>query len=594
MNLVGLVSAGSGLVSAKNRIVDAPPAPSPRYPAMAKLEASEVADLLLEIGRRASLEGGNPYKAKAYVRAAESLRNASRPLAEIVRRGELRQIPGVGDAIAERISNLHRTGADPTLTKMRAKLPASVLDLLAVPGLRPDKVLRLHALLGVRSLGDLEEACRDGRLERVKGLGPALQRKISQGLEILRTGRGRLHMHRAAEVLEQAISELRAHRPDLTNIQIAGDLRRGCEVVADLRLVATSKARGTSEEQLGNITLQITRPEWLGAVLVLATGNAAHLAMLQELASAKGLTITLDGLKRDKKVIPTPAEGDVYKRLSLPFIEAELREGEDEIRRAKSKKLPRLIQDGDLRGIIHAHTDMSDGVHTLEQMAEAARKIGHQYIGITDHSQSAHYAGGLSVEEIEQQHIEIDILNARYGSRFRILKGIESDIRPDGTLDYPDEVLARFDFVIASVHGQFRLDRVTQTARLIRAVSHPRTTILGHPTGRQLLRRPGYDVDLDAVLRVCAQNGVAVEINANPYRLELDWRWHQRALQLGCLLSIDPDAHSVGELRLVRWGVAIARKGMVQKKQVLSCFTRPALLAYLAKRKYARTRPSKR
>jgi DNA polymerase (family 10) len=402
-------------------------------------------------------------------------------------------------------------------------------------------------------------------------------------------------MHRAAEVLDHAISELERHRPELNNIQIAGDLRRGCEVVADLRLVATSsKARSTTEERLGNITLQVTRPEWLGAVLALATGSATHLAKLQELASAKGLAITPEGVKRGEKVIPTPGEADSYKLLGLPFIEPELREGEEEVRLAKSKKLPRLVQDGDIRGIIHCHTDMSDGVHTLEQMAEAAHKSGYQYIGITDHSQSAHYAGGLSVEEIEQQHAAIDALNARYGSRFRILKGIESDIRSDGALDYPDDVLARFDFVVASVHGQFRLDRSAQTARLIRAVSHPLTTILGHPTGRQLLRRPGYDVDLEAVLRACAKHGVAVEINANPYRLELDWRWHQRALTLGCLLSIDPDAHSMTELRLVQWGVAIARKGMVQKRQVLSCFTRPELLAHLAKRKRARARRAKR
>jgi DNA polymerase (family X) len=345
-----------------------------RYPPMTKLEASDVADLLLEIGRRASLEGGNPYKAKAYLRAAESLRNASRPLVEMIRRCELRQIPGVGDAIAERITNLHRTGTDPTLTKMRAKLPTGVLDLLAVPGLRPDKVLRLHDQLGIGSLDDLAQACREGRLEGVKGLGPALQRMISQGLEILRTGRGQLHMHRAAELLDHAISEFVRHRPELKNIQIAGDLRRGCEVVADLLLAATSsQARSTTEEQVGNITLQVTRPEWLGAVLVLATGSATHIGKLQDLASAKGLAITPEGVRRGE--IPTPSEGDVYKLLGLPFIDPELREGEEEIRLAKSKKLPRLVQYGDIRGIIHCHTDMSDGVHTLSRWRKPHARV---------------------------------------------------------------------------------------------------------------------------------------------------------------------------------------------------------------------------
>jgi DNA polymerase (family X) len=239
----------------------------------------------------------------------------------------------------------------------------------------------------------------------------------------------------------------------------------------------------------------------------------------------------------------------------------------------------------DLRGVLHLHTDFSDGVNTLEEMAEAARERGYAYLGVADHSQSAHYAGGLTLEEIAAQHEMADGLNRRYRGRFRILKGVESDILADGSLDYASEVLARLDFVVASVHSQFKMSRQEQTKRIIAAVSNPYTTILGHLTGRQLLRRPGYEVDIEAVLKACAKHGVAVEINGNPYRLELDWRWHRKALELGCTLSINPDAHSISELDLVRWGVAVARKGGVPKDRVLNAMSLAQMLAHLATRR---------
>jgi DNA polymerase (family 10) len=262
-----------------------------------------------------------------------------------------------------------------------------------------------------------------------------------------------------------------------------------------------------------------------------------------------------------------------------------LREGRGEVERAIKGKLPPLVADPDLRGILHAHTDLSDGVDTLEVMAEATRERGYQYFGVADHSKSAHYAGGLSIEEVLQQHLAIDRLNQSSGKDFRILKGIESDILSDGSLDYPDEVLERFDFVVASVHSRFKLDRETQTERILRAVANPYTTILGHMTGRQLLRRPGYELDIEKILKACAEHCVAVEINANPWRLDLDWRWHQRALELGCIMSINPDAHSAREIDLTHWGVEMARKGGVSAKRVLNCFTLPQLMQHLRKRR---------
>ena len=291
------------------------------------------------------------------------------------------------------------------------------------------------------------------------------------------------------------------------------------------------------------------------------------------------------GLRRGAKIVAGAREDDIYAALGLPFIPPELREGGDEIVCAREGRLPILVEDHDICGILHAHTDLSDGVNTLEDMAAAVRARGYRYFGVADHSKSAHYAGGLSVDAILRQHAAIDRLNAGYGEDFRILKGIESDILADGSLDYPVEVLARFDFVIASIHSHFRRDPAVQTERLLRAVANPFTTILGHMTGRQLLRRPGYDIDVEKVLAACGEHGVAVEINANPWRLDLDWRWHRKALELGCLMSINPDAHSQREIDLTHWGVEMARKGSVPKNKVLNCLSLPDFAAYLRNRR---------
>jgi DNA polymerase (family 10) len=513
--------------------------------------ASEVADLLEEIGRRAAFEAGNPYKAKAYVRAAESLRRLVRPLDQLIREGALQTIPGVGAAIASRIEALHRGETDASLERLRAKLPAGLLELFAVPGLRPAHILKLHDLLGVGSLDDLAEACRQGKVAKTKGLGSALERKILQGMKIASEGQGRLRMNQAQAVLDQAAAELRRLRPALRDITIAGDLRRACELVSDLRLAAVDpQAAGAAEERFGPVMLHTCSDDRFGAVLLHATGSERHLAQLETIARTKGLTLTADGLRRGSRALTTRREDDIYKALGLPFTPPELREGAGEIARARSGALPHLVTMKDLRGVLHLHTDFSDGANTLEEMADAARGRGYTYLGVADHSQSAHYAGGLKLADIETQHQMAGALNRRYRRRFRILKGIESDILPDGGLDYPPEVLERFDFVVASVHSRFRLPRDEQTKRIIAAVSNPYTTILGHPTGRQLLRRPGYDVDVEAVLRACAEHGVAVEVNGSTWRLDLDWRWHRKALDLGCMLSINPDAHSIAELDL--------------------------------------------
>jgi len=348
---------------------------------MARLDALYVADLLLEIGRRAQLEGGNPYKAKAYLRAADSLRHLVRPLAEVIAQDQLQSIPGIGEAIARRVIALHKNRTDPWLDKSREKYPSSLLERLDIPRLKPSAVIKLHQLLGINSLEDLERACRENRLKEVHGLGPALRRKVLESLAIARAGQGRLRMNRAQEALDHSIADLRQHRPELKDLTVAGDLRRGCEVISDLSLVACSReAKKPTSERLGVLALHIAPPDQFAAALLYATGKQDHIARLESLAVRKGLSLTQAGLRKGMRRIATHTEFNFYKALGLQFIPPELREGRDEVELARKNRLPKLVEESDLKGLLHIHTDASDGVHSLAEIAEAARKRGYQYL----------------------------------------------------------------------------------------------------------------------------------------------------------------------------------------------------------------------
>jgi DNA polymerase (family X) len=544
-----------------------------------------VASLLREYAQRTALRGGNPYRAKAYSRAADSLAALAVPLGELVAEDRLTEIPGVGDAIADIIAKLHKTGSHPSLEKLRKEVPEGVLEMLSLPGLRPEKVLRLYKDLGIASLAELEAAAKGDRIKKAKGLGGALQTKILQNLAIAKSGEGRLHLHRAAALLAHAKDSIRKSRPELKRVTTAGDFRRGCELVGDLAIVAeAAKPDKTSTPSADGLHIHLSDRKHFGAALLFATGSAGHIEQLQALAAEEGMRLEPDGLHKGRTLI-AGEEAEIYRALGLTFIDPELREGRDEIEAALKGKLPKLVTDQDLRGILHCHTDTSDGTETLETMAKATRQRGFEYFGVADHSKSAHYAGGLSVEEIAQQHRDADRLNKRFGKDFRILKGIESDILADGSLDYDDHVLERFDFVVASIHGRFRLDRKAQTQRLLRAISDSHTTIIGHMTGRQLQRRPGYEIDVEKVLRACAKHDVVVEINAHPWRLDLDWRWHRAALEFGCMLSINPDAHSIPELDHMHWGVLMARKGGVPAERVLNAMSLSEITRYLRQKR---------
>jgi DNA polymerase (family X) len=562
---------------------------------MPKLETSEVSRLLCELGQRLELEGGNPYRARAYTRAAENLSLTSLPLGRLVAEGRLKEIPGVGDALADVILQLHKTGHHPRLGTMREATPGGVLEMLRIPGLRPDRVRKLYKELGIASLADLEDAARSGRLAATKGYGPAFQDKVLRGLETGRGPRAR-HLHRAAAAIEFAIRSIVRTHPGWQNVTPAGDFRRACELVGALSLVAVDpELRGQDRiiEQGDQLVVHVTRPERYGIALLRATGSGEHLDALRRVARRKNLALEADGVVQDGRSVAQQTEEDIYAVLGLPYIAPELRETGKEVELALQGKLPKLVTQGDLRGVLHAHTTESDGSDSLEDMAEAARQRGYDYLGLTDHSQTAHYAGGLTIEEVAAQQRAIERLNKRYGASFHVFKGIESDILGDGSLDYPQEILASFDLVIASIHSKFRMSRTEQTERIIKAVENPYTTVLGHVTGRQLLRRPGYEVDMERVLKACAQHEVAIEINAHPWRLDMDWRWCERALELGCMFSINPDAHSTKEIDNIKWGVLMARKGAVPKERILNALGPAEFRVHLDGHRKGR-RPSRR
>ena len=563
---------------------------------MSHLTAADISRLLRELGDHMALQGGNPYRSRAYSRAADNLALSTVPIDQLIQEHRLKEIPGVGDALAAVITKLHETGEHPRLEKMRTETPQGVLEMLRLPGLRPDRIKKLYADLGIASVADLEEAARNDRLKSTKGFGPAFQAKVLQGIEMSRRPQGR-HLHRAADAFGYATAELARSHPDLTMMTPAGEFRRGLELVSSLVLVAVDphlKGMNRTITAGDSLTVHVSSKDRYGITLLLATGSAEHVEALRIVAESKGCTLDENGLHNKNRILAAKTEEDIYEDLGLPFIPPELRETGAEVQMALEHKLPELVTGKDIRGVLHAHTTGSDGADTLEDMAQATKSRGYAYLGLTDHSQTAHYAGGLKPDEVKAQQKQIEMLNKAFGARFRVFKGIESDILPDGSLDYADDILNSFDLVIASVHSQFRMNKSDQTARIVKAVSDPRTTVLGHVTGRQLSRRPGYEVDMEKILKACAEHGVAIEINANPWRLDLDWRWCARGLELGCMFSINPDAHSTEEIDNIQWGVLMARKGAVPKDRVLNTKNLAQFEAHLRRRKENQTARPKR
>ena len=574
------------------------------------MDRRDVAHVLEEIAAMLELAGENRFKVRAYETGAQAVRAFGGDLEAAVASRDLLRVPGIGAGLFGNIETLVRTGSLPFHDELRARFPAGLRECLRIPGLGARKVRQLYEALGIDSLEALETACREGGLAAARGFGPRTAEKILKGIALLRSSAGLHPYRRARRRAEEALAALAASGL-ASRIEIAGSLRRRKEIIGDIDIVAASSDAGRLADVFRGLPgvsdvvadgptktsvrfadglaadLRIVSEAEFAAALLYFTGSQEHNVELRGRARRRDLTLNEYGLFRaglHGGPLPCGSEGEIYAALDLTYIEPELREGLGEIEAAERGELPRLLEERDLSGLIHVHTDRSDGRATLEDMVSAARAAGYSYVAITDHSKTAAYAGGLDEERVLAQREEIRSLRRLYPG-FRIFHGTEADILADGTIDFGDEFLGVFDLVVASVHSRFGLPRVEQTARLLRAVRNPRVSVLGHPTGRLLLSRVGVDADIEEVVDAAVEAGCALEINCSPARLDLDWRHCRRAVDKGALLSVGPDAHSVAELGLVGLGVGIARKGWVTREATLNAKSAEELELWLERRR---------
>ena len=572
------------------------------------MDSRTAAHVLSEIAALLELRAENRFKSRAYRGAAKAVLTLDADdLTPLLRSGELARVRGIGPATLGVLTDLVETGESRYLEQLRLDLPDGILDLMRVPGLGPEKIERLHETLGIASLDDLEAAARDGRLAAVKGFGPKTAEKMPEAIAIARKSGTLALFPRAYAEAARLVSAVRRH-PDVTRAEIAGSVRRRSEVVRNIDIVAAvtgdpadvaasfARVAGVVDATIagGSAAIRFVDgtlldlhciPEAKFAVaLWRATGSEAHIRQMSDALTARGLLVDDDGVRDAQgERVPLADEHALYALLDIPLVPPEMREGSGELA-AAARSLPRLVTAADVRGILHCHSTYSDGVATIADLAHAAIARGWSYLGISDHSQSAFYAGGLSRDTVARQHDEIDELNATLGD-FRVLKGIEADIRVNGELDYDDQTLDRFDYVIGSVHSQFKLSEEAMTARIVNALENPYLTILGHPTGRLLLARDGYAVDVDAIIEKAAEAGAAIELNADPRRLDLDWRFLRQAKERGVTIEIGPDAHSIGGLDNVVVGVGVARKGWLEADDILNARSADDVLAFASARR---------
>jgi DNA polymerase (family 10) len=583
------------------------------------MDKNQVARLLDEIAALLSLkEESSVFEVRAYENAARTVSALDGDIEQLVQEDRLKGMPGIGPTLLKRIEEAVSTGHITFYDELRASTPPIKVEMLRIPGLGPKKINAIYNQLHITSISELEQACKEDRIAHLPGFGKKTQDNILKGLAHLAQHLDR-YLYPIAEHEAEQIRAALATLPQIVRLQVAGSLRRHRETVKDIDMVASvandadDEARHTimdfftSQSSVQAVTnkgetkssvilssgiamdLRVVNDSQFPYTLHHLTGSKEHNIALRRRALSMNLTINDYGLFKTKdgqeELIPCHTEADIYAALGMQYIEPELREDMGEIEAAINHSLPILIQQQDLRGVLHAHSTWSDGKNTIREMAEACMARGYAYLGLTDHSKVAAYAGGLSEERLRQQREEIDRLNTEFAGRFRILKGTECDILRDGSLDYSDEVLAGLDFVVASIHSNFNLSPQEQTQRMLRALAHPYVDIIGHPTGRILLGRAGYELDMDAIIDAAVTYGVCIEINAHPSRLELDWRFLHNARARGMKTSIDPDAHATAGIDDMRYGIGIARKGWLRASDVLNTMEIEDLLAYFRVRR---------
>jgi DNA polymerase (family X) len=574
------------------------------------MDSRTAAHVLSQIGALLEAKGEQRFKARAYVGAARALVALDTDdLAPLIQSGELAATPGIGPATLSVIRELVETGESSYLNRLREGMPEGVLDLMRVPGLSVAKVQLIHNELGVQNLEDLERVAQNGQLATLPKFGKKTAEKILRGIEILRRSGHLERFPKAAIEAHMLLSNIEKH-PDVRHADVAGSIRRHNEVVADIDIVAEcagdptkvaesfGRSPGVAKAQPGedpgsvklrfvdgtHLDMYCVSKEEYPIALWRATGSSVHVEELTTYAGEHGFRFAENALIKSGKRVAVSSEDALFAALGLAPIPPELREGMGEVDAAAKRKLPELITYDDLRGVLHCHSDYSDGGATIEQMALAAQERGWSYVGISDHSESAFYAGGLKRDKLALQHEEIDRLNARMKD-FTILKGIEADILADGRLDYDAATLDKFDYVIGSIHSRFSMDEDTMTKRVLDAMDDPHLTILAHPTGRLLLSREPYAIRIEEVLEKAVSVGVAVELNADPHRLDLDWRYCRRAKELGVTIEIGPDAHSTNGLDNVHFGVGMARKAWLEASDVLNTRSAREVVAFARKRR---------
>jgi DNA polymerase (family 10) len=575
------------------------------------VDKAVVAAILEDVANLMELTGENPFKVRAYQNAARAISSLEEPLDELVASGRLASVPGLGETLVQRIQELVQTGHMAYYEDLQARVPEGLRTMLRIPGLGPKKVRAIYDQLGITTIPELQAAAMEGRIAQLPGFGTKTQENILKGIAFL-TRHQDHYLYPIAEAEAAKVITALRELPHIRRISVAGSLRRHKEVVKDIDIVASVDkdedrpaimdrftqlpnvisitSKGDTKSSIVTapgiaIDLRVVTDTEYPYALHHFTGSKEHNIALRGHAHAMGLKINEYGLFRGDTLIPCRDEVELYHALGMQYIEPELREDRGEIEAALANSLPRLITVDDIRGILHVHSAWSDGQASIREMAEACRSLGYTYLGICDHSKSATYAHGLSEERVRQQHEEIEALNAEYGGTFHILKGTECDILRDGTMDYSDEVLATFDFVVASIHSHFNLSEADQTNRLIRAIQNPWVSIIGHPTGRILLSREGYQVNMEAVIDAAGEHGVCIELNANPLRLDIDWRWLHRARERGVKIPINPDAHAPNGYADMRYGIGVARKGWLTAADVPNTYPAEKLRAFFAQQR---------
>lgn len=569
---------------------------------------AEIARLFEDVAAMLEVQGESAFRFNAYREAARQIAALPRPIEDLTGAGELERIPGVGKAIAAKIREYLQTGHLAYYDRLREQVPPGLVRLLEVPGLGPRTVQVLHRQLGVASLEDLERALATHALRELPGFGARTEERLAREVARLAQRSRRLPLGVARPVAEAVMAALREH-PAVAQIEPGGSLRRWRDSVGDLDLLAASAdpeavmaafvglpfvrevlSRGPTFTRVLRtdglqVDLRVVAPEHWGTALHHFTGSRAHSIHLRDLANERGLKLNEYGIFRmaDGSRVAGASEEDVYAAVGLPWIPPELREDRGEIEAAAAGRLPDLIEQEDLRGDLHVHSDWSDGNAPLEGMVQAARARGYEYMAITDHSAGLGVANGLTIERVRAQRELIAALNERYAP-FRVFAGIELEVRADGKLDFSDAELGELELVTASLHTSLRQDPERVTARALRAIRHPAVAVLNHPSGRLVEKREGADLDLDAVLRAAATTGTAVEVNATPERLDLDDVGARRAVELGVTLTISSDAHSPAGLESMRYGVMQARRGWVSRENVLNARPRAEFEAWLAER----------